>query len=400
MAKLKANRICMILPSAFAPIGGAETLAYELVNSLTKKGKKVTVVCVPSSRSSPQASAEKETLHIYPLLHQRAGKVGLVKNLIRFFFSAVMLKERFDVVHAHYVFPSATLGLVGKLFGVPVVATSHGEDIQKDEKIGYGMRIDEVTSLIIGLTLRLVDIHVVVSKSMIRDAIDAGSTPSKVRVVYNGIPLDKIGLHHKTSIVRRLGISKADLVVLYLGRLHPKKSPEDLVRAFVKISKEAPNAKLVIAGKGEEESKLKKLVFDLGVSKRVIFTGFVSENEKWDLLERCGIFVLPSTVEAFGIAVIEAMACGKPVITTKVGAFPEIIRDRETGLLVPIHSPDRLAEAIIELALDSEKRRVMGARAKRDVSERFEIERVTDEYLKVYEEVISKRYENIPQKES
>jgi glycosyltransferase involved in cell wall biosynthesis len=147
---------------------------------------------------------------------------------------------------------------------------------------------------------------------------------------------------------------------------------------------------LVIAGKGEERDNLERLVFELNLRDRVIFTGFVWGDDKWSLLKNCDVFVLPSVVEAFGIAVIEAMACEKPVIATNTGPFPEIIRDGETGLLVPLYAPDALADAVIELALNEEKRKEMGERARKDVEERFDINKIAGDYLEIYKELIRK----------
>ena len=107
------------------------------------------------------------------------------------------------------------------------------------------------------------------------------------------------------------------------------------------------------------------------------------------MLKRCDVFVLPSAVEGHPITVIEAMACSKPVIATNLGPFPEIIKDRETGLLVPLHSPEDFADAIIELALDIDKRILMGKKAKRDIEERFDINKIADDYLRIYEELIN-----------
>ena len=109
------------------------------------------------------------------------------------------------------------------------------------------------------------------------------------------------------------------------------------------------------------------------------------------MLKGCDVFVLPSVVEAFGIAVIEAMACSKPVIATNLGPFPEIIRDQETGLLVPLHSPYDLADAIIELALDENKRKKMGERARKDIEKRFDINKIADDYLEIYKKLINRK---------
>jgi N-acetyl-alpha-D-glucosaminyl L-malate synthase BshA len=376
----------MICPFEFPSLGGAEMLTYELAKSLAYENK-VLVLSLSSNSGSGQIDFKNKNLHVFPIL--KRGKIGLITNFFTIF--KFLVNERCDVIHAHYVFPSALWSLAGKILGIPVVVTSHGYDIQKDKDIGYGARLNRKIAIITWLTLKLIDIHVVVSKRMIKDAVEAGSNPSKIRVVYNGIDIRKVSSLGDTDIIKRYGIHKEDFVILYLGRLHPKKCPEDVVKAFPKIVQKVPNAKLVIAGKGSEKAKLEKLVKKLKLQDKVVFTGFVSENEKWSLLKRCDVFVLPSIVEAFGIALIEAMACGKPVIATNVGPFPEIIRDGETGILIPVHSPNHLAEAVINLSQDDRKRVHIGKKAKEEVENRFNISKIANNYLKIYDEVIKRR---------
>ena len=147
---------------------------------------------------------------------------------------------------------------------------------------------------------------------------------------------------------------------------------------------------MIVAGKGVEREKLEKLAVNLKLEGKVIFTGFVSEDEKWGLLKRCDVFVLPSLIEGHPITLIEAMACGKPVIATNIGPFPEIIKDGETGILIPVHSPIHLANAIIDLAKDGKKRLNMGEKARKEVENRFDIKKIASDYLKVYEAVIKR----------
>lgn len=343
---------------------------YELAKSLANSNE-VFILSLSTKSASEQIDFKDKNLHVFPIL--KYGNFSLIKNFFTVF--KFLVRVRCDVVHAQYVFPSALWGLAGKILRIPVVVTSHGVDIQKDKSIGYGMRLYRSLAMYIWLTLKLIDIHIVVSKSMVKDAIEAGSNPSKIQVVYNGINTRKASLLGDIETVEKYGIRKEDFVILYLGRLHPKKSPEDVVKAFPRVVQKVPNAKLVIADKGSEEAKLKKLVEELKLQGKVIFTGFVSENEKWSLLKRCDVFVLPSIVEAFGIALIEAMACGKPVIATRVGPFPEIIKNGETGILVPAHSPSDLADAIINLAQDPKKECLLGKKQKKKLKIDLTLER-------------------------
>ena len=363
--------------------GGYENLVYLLAQSLSKKTE-VHVVC---SELDTEKSIPKN-IKIHPL--GRLTKVkyfgyifNLMVNPIKFY--RVSRREKFDVINAHPSFPSGFTALPAKLLGIPIICTSHKGDIN----INFGRR-NKFISFLTKLTLKLSDLTTVISKSMIQEAIDAGSDSSKIRVVYNGIDL-KIPKNADTSIYRKYKIENNDFIILFLGRLHPQKYPEDLIKAFPKIVEKVPNARLIFAGNGEKEPKLKRMAKDLNLSNNVIFAGLVLGDEKWGLLNNCDVFVLPSAIEGHPIAVIEAMACSKPVIATNLGPFPEIIREGETGLLVPLHAPDKLADAIIELALDEDKRKEMGMNARRYAEERFDINKIADDYLEIYEELVDRK---------
>jgi len=380
--QLKKMKICVLVSEPFPSKGGAEILTHELSQALTKKGHEVTVVCREPDGGEVD-DFEIQDIKIHRILAS-SGRTRFLRKVISFY--RFLRHNKFDVIHAHFIISGGTLGLIGKLFGIPVIVTAH-ESLTLRE---FRTRLNKIMVVIARLTLKTIDFLVVVSDSMTKDAIDAGCSASKVGVVYNGIDLDKIHSSEGTAILQKYGIAKDDFIILFLGRLLPVKCPDDLVKAFPKVVQKVPNARLIFAGRGEEEMKLKGLVSDSGLNDKVIFAGFVSEDEKWDLLKRCDVFVLPSIIEGHPITVIEAMACGKPVIATNVGPFPEIISNEETGLLVPLHAPDALADAIIELALDEERRLEMGKMAKKDIEERFDINKIADDYLEIYAKVINR----------
>jgi glycosyltransferase involved in cell wall biosynthesis len=222
---------------------------------------------------------------------------------------------------------------------------------------------------------------------MIKAAVDSGSEIPKIYTIENGINLQETG-KTEVDILKKYKIEKNEFIILFLGRLIPVKRPEDLIKAFSLIYNKIPKSRLIIAGSGNEESKLRKLISDLNISNRVILTGFVSpKTGKWDLLERCDISVSPSLVEGLPIATLEAFSYGKPVIATNIKAFTEIIKNMETGILVKPKSPEELSKAILELAKNKEKRLIIGKRAKKEFNVRFNIQKTAEEYLKLYEKV-------------
>jgi len=385
-------KVCFIVPGKFPSYGGLENLVYSLAEHLSCRGVKVYIYALSPgfSRPPPEGATvyalHPKPVHLIPFLQWfvQVVKVNLaILSLVR--------REGVQVIHCHQCFPSVLYGLLAKLVGRRVlICTSHGVDIQVDAAAGYGVRRSRVLALALRLLLRFfVDAHVVVSMSMIKDAVDAGSLPKNIFVIYNGIDFVSIPDVSEVTLndyLKRLGIRADDFVILYLGRLHPKKQPDILVKAMPRVLEKIPNAKLVMAGGGDVyyAVKLRKLAEMLGVGDRVIFTGFVPEDVKWMLMRRCDVFVLPSRTEAFGIALVEAMGCGKPVIATRGGPFPEIVVDGVTGILVPKDSPNSIANAIVTLFSDAEGRIKMGEAAKRRAREEFCIERAVERHIELY----------------
>ena len=119
---MKSLKICMLTIAPFTPTGGAENLTYQLVQSLARKGHQISVVCSPTTGIFPaKGMAETQNINIYPIL--KPGKIGLIRNFLS--LCSLLRRERFNIIHTHFIFPTGTMGLVGKLFRMPIVVTSH-----------------------------------------------------------------------------------------------------------------------------------------------------------------------------------------------------------------------------------------------------------------------------------
>ncbi len=151
------------------------------------------------------------------------------------------------------------------------------------------------------------------------------------------------------------------LCIGFVKSLKPIYGPDILVRAMAKVVEAAPGSRLVMVGDGPMRRALDRLVDELGLEAHVEFAGFVRHDRVPELLRGCDMFVNCSVVpESFGVAVLEASACGVPVVATRVGGVPEVCRDDETGLMVEAGDSDALARAIIRLAKDKALRERMG----------------------------------------
>ena len=192
------------------------------------------------------------------------------------------------------------------------------------------------------------------------------------------------------EVRKRFHINREDIVVGTVGRISPEKGFEYLITAIRDVVVEYPQVKVLIAGNGNEEYRRYLLgkINESELSPNILFTGFYGNIP---LIMRClDIYCLPSLSEGFNRSLLEAMACGLPVIATKVGGNIEIVQDGINGLLVMPGNPESLASAVRELVKDVEKSRKMGMEGRRYVEGKFSIKTNVARTEEIYEEVISK----------
>ena len=187
---------------------------------------------------------------------------------------------------------------------------------------------------------------ITVSPSSKKDIEELGLGTAGIEVVYPGVDIGYLGI----------GIKSSTPTVLYLGRLKFYKSVDILIKAFALLRRKVPEARLIIAGSGEEEKPLKKLARDLSLDEFVEFKGKVTEEEKVKLLQRAWVFANPSFMEGWGITTIEANICGTPVVAADVPGLRYSVQNPHTGLLVPHGDPGALAESLSTVIQDEELR--------------------------------------------
>jgi glycosyltransferase involved in cell wall biosynthesis len=214
----------------------------------------------------------------------------------------------------------------------------------------------------------------------------------EIKIVPHGVDTAWFNVNVNGSIQRKkLGVEKGDIVILSVQRLVQRKGLEYLIYAIPTVVKENPHVKFVIIGEGPEKVKLKELAKTLKVSERIIFLGFVSSDDLPRYYSACDIFALPSLYEQFGLVLAEAMACGKPVVSTEVGAIPEVVENGKTGLLVEPKNPTQFAEALLKLANDKNLRKKMGGAGRKKAEKEYDWNIIARKYLEEYEKIV-KRY--------
>ena len=212
--------------------------------------------------------------------------------------------------------------------------------------------------------------------------------PKCVALIRNGIDLDRFPLvtaEVKAQQRRQFGLKDDQPVIGMIARLCDVKGQDILISAMKKVVSVFPRAQLFIVGEGNGQGQLEKLVTSLNLKENVRFYSVV--NETADMLVLFDIFVMPSRQEGLGLAVMEAQACGLPVVASNVGGLPSLIEDGRTGLLVPTENSNLLAEAILILLRHAPKAREMGQRAGEFIRKECSSEKMVEQTIQLYRRV-------------
>lgn len=291
-------------------------------------------------------------------------------------------RSQAEIVHTH----TSKAGFLGRiaavLAGVPVVIhTPHGHVFYGY----YGRSATKVIVLLERFAALLTDYLVFLTAGEEREHHERSiGRPERSVTIPSGVDLETLrdGTPSRPAARRSLHWPDDSCVVVAVGRLVRVKGFDILVRAFSEVLHGAPQTRLVLVGEGPERPSLERLARAIGISKHMLFTGASDEVPRH--LAAADILVAPSRNEGQGRVLVEAMALGLPVVGTRVGGIPDVLRDGECGLLVPPENPSELARAILALARDERLRRSYGARAVRQ-AERFSLRIMESQLLALYE---------------
>jgi len=383
---VKRLKIAMLTTTFFPQVGGAEYQVKWLAEELAKRGHEVYLFTPYEAEEFIDVNERGFPKNI-SLRKQGANSFS---DAFRMFyrFTKAIKRIKPDVVHAHYAFSAgflAVLAVITKpIHKAPVVITSHGEDIQVVKEIGYGMRLKLHRRLLISLTLKLCDAHVIVSETMKRDAIEAGSREDKIYVVHNMYmpPNMEINEELVKSTKEKYGVPHNRKILLSVSRLHKKKGLEYLIKSMKNILPHEDNVCLVIVGEGEERARLEALVKQLNLEKFVTFTGFVDEKEKHALIKGCDVFCMPSIQEGLPIALFDPMYYSKPIVVTNVSGVFEVLGE-EYEYTVEKANSQLLSMAISKLLLNDNERQRIGDNINMRLRN-FLTDRIIAEYEKLY----------------
>lgn len=348
-------------------VGGAERLLLELEPWLRPD---VDVVPVAVETGTGEMARRYEVAELDPRTLGAAGEwdlrwVGRLRALVR--------RLRPDVVHFHAPYPAGVgrLGLLGS--GVPIVVTEHN----------LWSHYHPATRALNAATYQLDAASIAVSEGVRdgqrRSALGRWATEGTLTVA-NGIDAERVRADADMAQTSTLAHPAYGTV----GHLRRAKGIDVLLRASLLIRERLPDARGIVVGVGEDERALRRLRQELGADQ-VDFLGF--RDDARALTGALDVFVVASREEGLPLAMLEAMALGRPVVATTAGGIPEVIAHGENGILVPIDDPSALASAVTDLLGSPEEAARLGEAGRRTVEERFSSRETARRYVEVYRRV-------------
>jgi glycosyltransferase involved in cell wall biosynthesis len=372
-------RVALVGDEYYPDIGGASHYAFELSRHLVKLGIETVVITHwhPGQPEEEQfASVKVKRVRGLVLKDPHRAVSPLVfRRCHRYIHD-----ERFDVVHGLDFYSSMAQMAIhyAHRCSIPCVLTCH-TICNSPPLIGIQRPM--------GLALRKANRLIAVSQASARYSHLLGFRKQRIVVVPNGVDLSCFSPRTDGTHVRdALGIGSEPLVVTAL-RLIKRKSPDLLVSAFARVLRVIPNAKLVIAGSGREKDRLMRLAERLNMNNSVLLAGQLEREKVAQLMAAADVFVLPSAIESFGMALLEASAVGIPVVCSDAGGVPEVFQHELNALLYPPGDDTAIARAIIRLLRDKELARMITANAMQTAST-LTWELAAQRTLQVYEQVL------------
>ncbi|MFC1917417.1 glycosyltransferase [Chloroflexota bacterium] len=364
--------------------GGSAEVPYRLSRELVNRGHQVTIY-TSDFQLDPNHLPPLEgiTFHTFKTW---ANAAGLQKT------PGIILRARrevkdMDIIHLHNfrTFQNIAVHYYARKYGVPYVLQAHGslprimfkKVLKKAFDVVWGKALLKDAAMVMAVTRTEADQY-----------LNAGVAESKIRIIPHGVDADEFAsLPLKKEFKRKHGIPEDRNVVLYLGRIHKIKGLDLLVKAFAEIIKNVDNVVLVIAGPDDGYlTELHKLVAALDLGEKIIFTGALYEREKLSAYVDADVYVLPSVYEIFGITLLEALACGTPVVLTDRCGLADAIKDR-AGLVVG-YDQKQLQTALQQLLTDEKLRYGFGEAGRKMVREKFDWAKITGQVENLYQEIL------------
>jgi len=373
----------------YPPLGGGGGVFNMQLAEELSKNHNITVLTTKFSNHLSHEIVNRVELIRVPVIMRTDQNAATILSMLSFFPTSFwagykQLKNKsFDIIHSMFAIPSAPSAvLLSRKFHVPHVLSILGGDIYDPSK-----KLSPHKAPILHYTVKKMmeesDKVVALSHDIKKRAIDYYCTLKNLDVIHLGIPKPVF----KKKDREYFGFEPKDILLITVGRLVPRKALQDLIRVIGVLKN--PNIKLIVIGDGPERKNLVELAGSLDVSDRVIFSGYIDDEEKYQLLHIADIYVSSSRHEGFGIVFLEAMALGLPIVCYDSGGQTDFLMDGKTGFLIDCGNREIFIKRIQTLCQDVEQRNKMSEYNSK-YSKEFYIGTCAKKYLDLYESLVSK----------
>ena len=339
--------------------GGGEIWLLTMMRQLKKRGHTVHLLCRPKVPLEDKASEQGFSVHTI-------GMRGDFDPIVIWRTWRLLRRLKIQVVCTNMDKELRFGGLAAKLAGVKAVIPRRGIDYPLKNSWAYRFSYDKMASGIIANSQST-------KKSLLRNC--PWLNPDKIRVIYNGVDPNRFVTVASPLTRSRFDIKKNIFLIGFVGQLDPRKGVDTLIRSYTRFSLDHKESTLLLVGEGGMENSYRKM--SETCPGRIVFAGYLDEID--DVMKSIDVLVLPSLWEGFGIVLIEAMAAGKPVITTTASNMPEIVTDGTEGFLIQPGDDKALTLKLAKLYQDPKLRKKMGEWGRKRVLKQFTLERMVSE---------------------
>ncbi|WP_299779559.1 N-acetyl-alpha-D-glucosaminyl L-malate synthase BshA [uncultured Formosa sp.] len=369
--------------NCYPTFGGSGVVATELGLELAKRGHEIHFITynqpVRLDLLSNKVHFHEVKVPEYPLFHYQPYELALSSKMVD------MVKlHKIEILHVHYAIPHAYAAFMAKKMleqegiNIPVVTTLHGTDITL---VGSHPFYKPAVSFSINMS----DAVTSVSESLKEDTFRLFDIKKDINVITNFIDIEKYK-HSFTDCQRGMMAPDNEKIITHISNLRPVKRILDVIKIFYNIQREIP-AKLMLIGEGPDKEAAENLCEELGILEKVVFFGRSNEIDK--ILCFSDLFLLPSETESFGLAALEAMASGVPVISSNTGGIPEVNVNGVTGFLSNVGDVEDMSKNAIYILSDEGRLKEFKKNAK-ERSYIFDIHNIVPQYEKLYKETLEK----------
>ena len=364
--------------------GGSGVVATELGIALASRGHEIHFIsyALPFrlGKLAPNIFFHEVNVTSYPLFEYPPYSLTLTSKM-----ADIAKHEKLDVLHVHYAIPHATSALVARQIleqqgiRIPFVTTLHGTDITL---VGR----DPSFAPVVTYSINQSDGVTAVSEYLKKETLSHFDVKREISVIPNFIDTNRFKRLDASDLKQNL-CPNCEKVLVHVSNFRPLKNAKHVVEVLYRLKQDGYPIKLLLVGDGPDRMPAEHLARELGVYEDVRFMG--KQEAVQDILSIADVFVMPSASETFGLAALEAMACGVPVVASNIGGLPELIDHGENGFLCPLNNVDAFSERIRQIISDDSFQNKMGAAARKKALEQFANEKVIPMYESLYEQTIS-----------